>query len=85
MGPLYLSSTREYHLVTDAWICPKIRVPTEKPPALIGPWYATENFQLALLRERGRLPFLMMMTQMWCIINGFIDVSTADGDEDLDA
>ena len=49
-------------------------------------WYdmTLKNFKLVLPRESGRLPFLMMMALIWLIIKGFIDVSTAHDDEDLD-
>ena len=43
-----------------------------------------KNFKLVLPRENERLPFLMKMTLIWYQINGFIDVSTADNDEDPD-
>ena len=43
-----------------------------------------KNSKLALPRESERLHLLMMVTLMWWKINGFIDVSTADSDENPD-
>lgn len=48
--------------------------------SLIGSWYDEKKFKLALPRENGNLPFLMMMYVV--IMEGFVDVSTAHYDKD---
>ena len=56
-------------------------LPKDKPSAHD---MTLKNSKLALPRESERLHLLMMVTLMWWKINGFIDVSTADSDENPD-
>ena len=62
-----------------------IIVPTDKPPALIGPWYDTEKFQTRFTQAKWEVTLFddddsKMMDNQWF----YCCFSTAGDDEDPD-